>query len=69
MTTKKKTRPHRAAKNNISKNKTSRYTTQKTSLAVSDETTEQSWIVFVLGLFVLLGIVFISAISYILLLG
>lgn len=64
MTTKKKTRPYRAAKNDRP-----RFTTNKPALALPEESTEQNWIVFALGLFVLLGIGCISAISYILLIG
>ena len=64
MTTKKKIRPSRTAKAN-----SPRYKTRQASITAPEETTEQSWIVLALAFFVLMGVAFISAISYILLLG
>lgn len=64
MKTKKRIRPSRTSNNNMP-----RYTTGKASVAAHEETTEQQWIVFVLAFFLLIGVGFVSAISYVLLLG
>lgn len=64
MPTKKKIRPSRNARVNQP-----RYKTGQTSVYTPEETTEQSWVIFALAIIVLLGVAFISAISYILLLG
>lgn len=62
MSTKKKIRPTRTSR-------TQRYTTKQSAAPVSEESTEQSWIVLAMGLFVFLGIALISAVVYVLLLG
>ncbi len=64
MTTKKKIRPSRTARAD-----SPRYKTRQAAVSAPEETTEQSWIILALAIFVLIGVAFISAITYVLLLG
>lgn len=64
MQTKKRIRPTRTPKHDMP-----RYSTGKASITPQDETTEQQWVIFALAFFLLIGIGFVSAISYVLLLG